>query len=83
LRNGDDDLGGDDFREDPDGLSGSSIQEKLDCAMVDRVGTGAFGLCCTSPSFPASIEFCCTFFAVIAIGEAAIAGSLLAKICGV
>lgn len=37
LRNGEADLGGDDE-------SGSSIHEKLDCAMVDRVGTGALGL---------------------------------------
>jgi len=40
LRNGEDDLGGElDELEVP----GSSIHEKLDCAMDERVGTGAFG----------------------------------------
>lgn len=49
LRNGDADLGGDD---DPDGASDSSIHEKLDCAILDRVGTGAFGL--VESAFPAT-----------------------------
>lgn len=44
LRNGDADFGGDDLAEELEGVSGSSIHEKLDCAILDRVGTGAFGL---------------------------------------
>lgn len=44
LRNGDTEFGGDGFVEEADGVSGSSIHEKLDCAILDRVGTGAFGL---------------------------------------
>ena len=44
LRNGDNDLGGDDL-SDVVGvvLPGSSIHENEDCAIVDRVGTGALG----------------------------------------
>lgn len=38
------DFGGEEFVADPVGMSGSSIQEKLDCAILDRVGTGAVGL---------------------------------------
>lgn len=51
LRKGDDDFGGDDM---PDAmgsvLSGSSIHEKEDCAIVDRVGTGALGRATSPPS---------------------------------
>jgi hypothetical protein len=78
LRNGDEDLGGDDFIADAEGLSGSSIHEKLDCAIVDRVGTGAFGLCCGSSSFAGSMVTCCEF-----VDEAATAGSMPPTISGV
>lgn len=40
LRKGEDDLGGDDLEVELEDTSGSSIQAKLDCAMVDRVGRG-------------------------------------------
>ena len=44
FRRGDDAFGGDDFPNAVGGvLSGSSIQEKDDCAILDRVGTGAVG----------------------------------------
>ncbi len=60
LRNGEADLGGDDLVEDPEGVSGSSIHEKLDCAILDRVGTGALGLAdATFSAFPAG--FSCVF----------------------
>jgi len=76
LRNGDEDLGGDDFMADPEGLSGSSIHEKLDCAIVDRVGMGALGLDDTSPSFAGLIVVCCKSIDGIVFGEAARAGTL-------
>ena len=79
LRNGGEDLGGDDFMADAEGVSGSSIHEKLDCAIVDRVGTGAFGLCCGSSSFAGSTVICCKFVDGIATDAAVIAGALLSS----
>jgi len=43
FKNGDIVLGGDDLLLDGDVTSGSSIQENEELAMLDRVGTGAFG----------------------------------------
>jgi len=43
LRNGETDFGGDDLTLDTEETSGSSIHENEEFAIVDRVGTGAFG----------------------------------------
>jgi len=56
LRNGDADLGGDDLAGVREGESDSSIQLNEDCAMVERVGTGAFGLT-KSPSAVSFVAF--------------------------
>ena len=61
---------------DPEGLSGSSIHEKLDCAIVDRVGMGALGLDDTPPSFAGLIVVCCKSIDGIVFSEAARAGTL-------
>lgn len=59
LKKGDVDLGGDDLVPTAEEVSGSNIQENEDCAMLDRVGTGAFGRSDgpeESPSASVSIE---------------------------
>jgi hypothetical protein len=80
LRNGDEDLGGDDFVVDPEGASGSSIHEKLDCAIVERVGTGAVGLDGNPPLFTGSIVVCWKSIDEIVFSEAAKPESLLVTI---
>ena len=49
FKNGDGDFGGDDLSPGPD-ASGSNIQENEDCAILDLVGTGAFGRSTASTS---------------------------------
>ena len=68
MRNGDEDLGGDDE-------SGSSIHEKLDCAIVERVGTGALGLDGVSPPVASSVGGCCKSIDGIVLSVVVIASS--------
>ncbi len=56
LRKGEPDLGGDDL--DACEMSGSNIHEKLDCAILDLVGTGAFGLIAKPSSTGWVASFC-------------------------
>lgn len=44
LRNGDEDFGCADLTPDAEESSGSNIQLKFDCAMLDRVGSDDMGL---------------------------------------
>lgn len=79
LRNGDGDLGGEDLWEDPEVVSGSSIHEKLDCAMLDLVGTGAFGLAGNSASAASSFLASCKSMDGIVVDGVVIMASSLTK----
>jgi hypothetical protein len=81
LRNGDGDLGGEDLWEDPEVVSGSSIHEKLDCAMLDLVGTGAFGLAGNSASPAGSVLASCkSMDGTVVDGVVIVASSLIERV---
>ena len=81
LRNGDGDFGGEDLWEDPEVVSGSNIHEKLDCAMLDLVGTGAFGLAGNSASPAGSVLASCNSMdGTVVDGFVIVASSLIERV---